>query len=93
MTPEEYEADRREAGKRLDPETANVFVMYVPLFDPSRVYNDDPKPEYYDLVGSVTFASSPEVGKVCFEDLPDKTQKRLWERMKAGDFRDDFFPF
>ena len=89
MTPHEdrkFIAQRREAGKRLDPETATVFFTWGFVPDPYGVFNDL-SPEEQCICRNY-FARSPEEGRISFDDLPDETRKRLEERVKDGEFDD-----
>ncbi len=67
MTPEEFYAERREAAKRIDPETAEIYWNWTSVLDPYRVY----PPFEEDNVGRVWFAHTPEEGSVSFYDLPE----------------------
>jgi hypothetical protein len=68
--------EREEVGKRIDPETAKVFVTFADAFDP---YGDDPQPEYAS-VGREHFAADPvENIWVNFQDLPEETREALYE--------------
>lgn len=87
MTKEEYLSERREAAKRLDPETATVFFDWGNVIDPYDVC-DDLSPEE-KCVGRRYFARSPEEGVVSIYDLRDETRKRLNERLKTGAFDDE----
>jgi hypothetical protein len=97
MTDEEREtwlAIRKDAGLKIDPETAEVHWHWGQSLDP---YGVGPKlPEELQQVGREYFARSPGSDVwVNFEDLSEAVVDRLWERMKAGDFddREDDLPF
>lgn len=80
-TIEEFLAIRREAGLKIDPETAVVLWGYAQVFDP---YGIDPNlPPQWDCVGRVYFARSPnsEVW-VSFDDLRETTREALWQKHK-----------
>ncbi len=78
---EQFIAGRREAGKRIDPETAEVARhAWVDLEDPYRIIS----PSKFKYTGGHTFAYSPEEGLISFDDLPEKTRTRLYERLENG---------
>ena len=84
MTPDEYhefQAERREAGKRLDPDAATIFDSYVDECDPYGLSEDDEPPM---VVGKHLFVTSTETGKIWFYDLPDETRERLMKRMEQS---------
>jgi len=85
MTPQEFIAERREAAKRLDPETATVFGQSVDVSDPYGVYGN----AAYGCIGRLLFACSPDTGAIEFGDLADETRESLEERMKSGAFDAD----
>ena len=78
LTVEQWLEIRKEAGKRIDPETAEVDWDYGQIMDP---YGVDPNlPEELDLIGRLYFArSSGSDIWVSFDDLPDETRARAWE--------------
>jgi len=82
MTNEDREiwlALRKEAGLKIDPETAEVEWTYAQTLDPYGVYRD--LPEDCQQVGREYFARSPESDVwVNFEDLPEATRDALWKR-------------
>ena len=75
-------ASRKEAGFKIDPETAEVEWTYAQTLDP---YGVDPElPEEYWQVGREYFARSPGSDVwVWFGDLPAATRDALWEKHKA----------
>jgi hypothetical protein len=76
-------ASRKEAGLKIDPETAEVERRYVQTFDPYGVYPE--LPEQYRQVGREYFVRSPGSGVwVWFEDLPDAIRIALWEKHQSG---------
>jgi hypothetical protein len=82
MTDEEREswlAIRKEAGLKIDPETAEVDWTYAQTLDP---YGLDPDlPEEYRQVGRAYFARSPGSKVwVHFSDLPKDTRDALWKK-------------
>lgn len=70
---------RKEAGPRIDPQTAEVMWHFAYVFDPYGVYPEPP--EEYQQVGREYFARSPGSDIwVWFGDLPRETQNILWEK-------------
>jgi hypothetical protein len=84
MKDDERQAWRRAAGKRIDPDTAEVFFLYNQILDP---YGDDPDlPPECQCVGRVFFARDPvERIAVCFYDLTEDIQDRLEAKRAAAD--------
>ena len=85
MTDEERKvwlAIRKEAGLKIDPETAEVEWTYACTMDP---YGIDPElPEEYRDVGRQYFARAPGSDVwVSFYDLPEATRDALWEKHKS----------
>jgi hypothetical protein len=80
LTVEQWRAIRKEAGLKIDAETAEVYWIYAQTLDP---YGIDPDfPEEYDQVGREYFARSPGSDIwVWFGDLPDATRDALWARL------------
>ena len=78
-TIEEFLAIRREAGLKIDPETAEVLWDYAQVLDPYGIYPN--LPPQWDCVGRAYFARSPnsEVW-VSFDDLPETTREALWQK-------------
>jgi hypothetical protein len=75
-------AIRKEAGLKIDPETAEVDWVYAYTLDPYGVYSD--LPEDCQQVGREYFARSPESDMwVHFGDLPEKTRDELRRRHKS----------
>jgi hypothetical protein len=78
---DEFLAIRREAGKAIDPETAEVWWMFAYTLDPYDLGLDLPKEE--QQVGREYFARVPGSDIwVLFDDLPVATGKTLWTRYK-----------
>ena len=79
----EWLAIRKKAGRRIDPETAEVLWSYEYTLDP---YGLEPElPEEYRQVGREYFARSPGSNIwVWFGDLPAATQDALWEKHKSS---------
>ena len=86
MTHDEREiwlAIRKEAGLKIDPETAEVEWIYGLTLDPYGVYPD--LPEEYQQVGREYFARSPGSDVwVNFDDLPAATDDALWEKHRSN---------
>jgi hypothetical protein len=78
-TVEEWLGIRKEAGLKIDPETAEVHWSYAQTLDP---YGVDPDlPEEYQQVGRAYFARSPGSDIwVWFGDLPEEIRTALWKR-------------
>jgi hypothetical protein len=76
---------RRQEGKNIDPETAEVTFWWTEVLDPYGVYD---LPEEHHCVGRSYFAMRPG-SKICVwdGDLPEETEKRIWERIKSGDLK------
>ena len=73
---------RKEAGLRIDPNTAEVTCTYVQTVDPYGVCPD--LPEECNQIGKEHFARSPESDIwVVFGDLPNETREKLWKRMRG----------
>ena len=82
MTDEERKiwlAIRKEAGLKIDPETAEVDWTYAATLDP---YGIDPElPEENRDVGREYFARAPGSDMwVSFYDLPKATRDALWKK-------------
>jgi hypothetical protein len=91
MITEEFLADRKAAGLRIDPNNTDLEFTFcwAQLVDPYGVFEDVP-PEC-DCVGRSYFARSPDSGGwVSFRDLPDETRDELWRRINAGELTDSF---
>lgn len=73
---------RKEAGLKIDPETAEVDWTYAQTLDP---YGVDPElPEEYQQVGREYFARSPGSDVwVNFGDLPKGTSDALWRKHRS----------
>jgi hypothetical protein len=82
--------DRKEAGRRIDPNSADVEVTFwwAQVLDPYGVLDLTSEE---DCVGRSYFARSPDSdGWVSFYDLPDKTGDELWRRINSGELVDSF---
>jgi hypothetical protein len=79
ITVEQWLEIRKEAGLRIDPETAKVRWEYALTLDPYGVYPDLPA-ECRD-VGRQYFACAPGSDIwVSFYDLPQATPDALWRK-------------
>lgn len=80
---EEWLATRNEAGRHVDPETAEVDWDYAYTLDP---YGVGPElPEQYQQVGRAYFARSPGSDVwVAFGDLPKATRDALWKKKRSS---------
>ena len=82
LTIEQWLQVRKEEGRKIDPDIAEVTWIYAQTLDPYGVYPD--LPEECQQVGRGYFARSPGSDIwVSFYDLPDETERRLWERHKS----------
>jgi hypothetical protein len=87
LAKEQWLALRKDAGLKIDPETAEVFWVHGQVCDPYGLCDltDEER-----CIGRNYFARSPGSNVwVCFDDLPDAVCDRLWARLEAGDFRRD----
>jgi hypothetical protein len=94
MTTEEWLAIRKEAGLKIDPETAEVCCWYAQVLDPYGVFPEIAKE--WGCVGREYFARSPESDVwVCFSDLPEATRIALSQngRQRERETIDYEFPF
>jgi hypothetical protein len=80
---QQWLAIRKEAGLKIDPESAELRCSWGQVVDPYGIWGVT---DEEDCVGRIYFARSPgsEVW-VEFGDLPDAVCDRLWARMKASD--------
>jgi hypothetical protein len=79
---EQWLASRKEAGLKIDPETAEVYWEYGQVMNPYGVHSG--LPEECWQVGRQYFARSPGSDIwVHFRDLPDETREVLWEKHKS----------
>jgi hypothetical protein len=89
MTDEEREvwlAIRKEAGLKIDPETAEVDWNYASTTDPYGIYPPLPD-EVCDCVGREHFARAPGNDVwVHFDDLPKATREALWKKHELAAF-------
>jgi hypothetical protein len=76
---------RKEAGRMLDPDAADVICLYVETADPYGFCAE--LPEGISCVARDYFARA--VGSemwIVFSDLPEATVERLLQRINEGDF-------
>ena len=79
---EQWLQTRKEEGRRIDPDVAEVMWSYVQTLDHYGVHPD--LPDDCQQIGREYFARSPDSDIwVSFYDLPDETEIRLWERHKS----------
>ncbi|WMT70972.1 hypothetical protein [Bradyrhizobium sp. Ash2021] len=91
MTTEEWLAIRKEAGLKIDPDTAEVCWWWAQMADPYGVFPELAKER--GCIGRVYFACSPESDVwVSFHDLPKATVDALRKKADAMDDDDDW-PF
>jgi hypothetical protein len=77
-------AARREAGLRIDPETAALHWEYAETLDPYR--DEAYLPPEMRQIGREYFARAPGTDTwTHFGDLPDATREALWKRMDKED--------
>jgi hypothetical protein len=89
----QFLAERKEAGARLDPATAEISRHHAQVLDPYGVLGDELDPEE-QCVGKQYFARHPGSDWISFYDLPEKTVSALRERIDAGAVdKDDVLPF
>jgi hypothetical protein len=97
IDPTEFYAERLEAGKRIDPDKAEIYFTWVRMTDPYGVY----PPFEGDCIGRCWFAYTPEEGSVSFRDLPpeirailekriDPEEHKLWPFQKKYNFSFNF---
>jgi len=84
---DQFLAERKESGARLDPATAEVYWKYTEVIDPYGLC-DDLEPEER-CIGRCYFARTPGSDWISFHDLPKKTAAVLWARIDAGEFDKD----
>jgi hypothetical protein len=83
---EEWLVIRVEAGKKIDPRTAEVMRVYNNMADPYGVYADPPN-ECQQTWGKMFFARSPDSEIwVFFGDLPYEIVTELWVNMENGKY-------
>jgi hypothetical protein len=81
---EQFRAARKEAGLKIDPETAEVDWNFGYVADPYGIGTEDDIPEELRAIDRLRFARSPGSDVwVYFGDLPDATRDALWRRHKS----------
>ncbi len=81
---EQWLAIRKEAGLKIDPETAEVDWVYGQTLDPYGVCDEWELPEEFHQVGREYFARSPGSDVwVNFSDLPDAVREKLWAKHRS----------
>jgi hypothetical protein len=81
---EQWLAIRKEAGLKIDPETAEVDWSYALTSDPYGVCDEWELPEEFHCVGREYFARSPGSDVwVLFDDLPGDVQAKLWTKHRS----------
>jgi hypothetical protein len=81
---EQWLAIRKEAGLKIDPETAEVDWSYGDTCDPYGVCDEWELPEEFYCIGREYFARSPGSDIwVHFDDLPRTVRKELWGRHRS----------
>jgi hypothetical protein len=83
---QQWLAIRKEAGLKIDPETAEVFWTWGQIVDP---YGLGDLTDEERCIGRNYFARSPGSEMWVSFDEPDAVRHRLWARLKADDFDDD----
>jgi hypothetical protein len=83
---EEWLASRKDEGLKIDPETAEVIMCWMPLYNPYGVRPGLPEgwPEELTDVDRTYFARVPAGDWIRFEDLPTTTMSVLKKKMKNG---------
>jgi hypothetical protein len=81
---ERWLAIRKEAGLKIDPETAEVDWDYRQTLDPYGIKDEWELPEEFDQVGREYFARSPGSDVwVSFYDLPDAAREKIWVKHRS----------
>ena len=90
VTKEEFLANRKAAGRVIDPETCDIAQWYVDLADPYGVSSPPPA----ECIGRVTFVASAESdGWVLVEDLPEDKARALHDRIERGVEQEEDLPW
>ena len=81
---EQWLAVRKEAGLKIDPETAEVDWGYGLDLDPYGVYDEWELPKEFHQIGRQRWARSPGSDVwVHFSDLPDGVEEKLWTKHRS----------
>jgi hypothetical protein len=81
---QQWLAIRKEAGLKIDPETAEVFWDYGLDLDPYRVCDEWELPKEFHQVGRQRWARSPGSDVwVHFSDLPAGVVEKLWTKHRS----------
>jgi hypothetical protein len=76
----EFLSERRAAGLKLDPATAEVIWWHVDVYDPYGIY--DPDPDVDGCIGRLMFARAPGSKLwIADEDIPVATVDALRARL------------
>jgi hypothetical protein len=79
ITLEQWLAIRKEAGLKIDPETAEVYWEWGQILDP---YGVPDLSEEEQQIGRLYFARSPGSDIwVSFYDLPDDVREAFWQKV------------
>jgi hypothetical protein len=81
---EQWLAIRKEAGLKIDPETAEVDWKYRQTLDPYGIRDEWELPEEFHQWGREFFARSPGSDVwVHFSHLPDGVEEKLWTKLSS----------
>ena len=81
-------AERKEAGKRIDPDNAEVACWYTYINDPYRKWPRPSDEGFWSGPSDLQcFARTPggDDGWVWFDDLPEATQNELGRKLDADE--------
>jgi hypothetical protein len=83
---EECVAGRQVERLKIDSETAEVAMFWVPMYDPYGVFQGLPEgwPEDLKQVEKTLFARMPASNWIRFQDLPAATAKALKKKINNG---------
>ena len=77
----QLDAERKFAGRHINPDTAELSWGWGEIMDPYGDLPDLPDEGY--CIGRLYFARSPDGGMwISFNDLPKKTHDALWKKME-----------
>jgi hypothetical protein len=81
---EQWLAIRKEAGLKIDPETAEVDWSYGQTLDPYGVLDEWKLPEEFHQIGREYWARAPGSDVwVSFSDLPKTVKETIWARHRS----------